>query len=120
MFIIILLHHIVIGANLLVFLRLSTIVAGFIFSQSLSRQELYVYMPNKFGLSTSTCLWTALECPYVYCSNGIHMPKHDAHITCLLHKAWRCTGIFTQRTPKLQLHVHSSGFQARVCYPPIG
>lgn len=51
-----LLHDIVIWANLLVCQQLSTIAAGFIFAHSLSRTELYVYMPNKFGRTTSTSL----------------------------------------------------------------
>jgi hypothetical protein len=107
-FIIMLLHDIIIWANLLVCLQLSTIAAGFIFTHFRDKN------------CTFTCLWKALECLYVYCSNGIHTPKHDTHITCLLHKAWRCTGIFTQRTPKLQLRAHFSRFQTRVSYPPIG
>ena len=51
-----LLHGTVIWANMLVCLQLSTMAAGFIFTQWLPRKELYIYMANKFGHATFTCL----------------------------------------------------------------
>ena len=40
------------------------------------------------------------------------------HVYCTMHDA--ALAFLPNEQPKLQLHVHSLGFQTRVSYPPIG